>query len=431
MIRIFRGVLLVSLVTASAALADKQVMQGVPPLPETTVTFGNYRVHPFNTWAFRNAGAVLNVQMVPRGGDVADFVDAPDDAIGRMMVTDAEGKERTVDEILAESYTDGFLVLKDNRVLFERYYNGNDRHHQHTWFSVTKSLTSTAAGILVAEGKLDLDASPADYIPELKGSGFERVTIQNVLDHSTSIDFKENYTDPDSDFLKYYGPALNMAYVPGARDAKPGETEIYGVHDFLAKFIRPEEGETPGDVFDYNSANSDVLGWVIARVSGMPYTDFIWQNVWSRLGAEHDAYIAVDRALQGVATGGFNSTLRDAARFGAMILNRGEWNGQQIVPAEWVDASLRLNDKDKAKMAADEKYKGTPYVAYKNMWWVFDEAKGEYAAIGVHGQVIYINRDADVVIAMFSSQPQASAAGNIPFWNKMNAVRAIAAALKE
>lgn len=415
----------------SESAEDGPVMVGVPPSAESQVTFGNYRTFPFNKWSFRNAATVMFAQMVPRGGDTADFTDAPDDSIGRMKVTDAWGNERTVDAILADNYTDGLLVLKDRRVVFERYYNGNDRDHQHIWFSATKSLTSSVAGILIAQGKIDLDASPADYIPELKGSGFERVTIQNVLNHSSSIDFKENYTDPDSDFLKYYGPALGLGYVPGARDAQPGETEIYGVHDFLSKFVRPEAAETPGDVFDYNSANSDVLGWVIARVSGMPYAEFVWRNLWSRIGAEHDAYVIVDRALQGVATGGMNTTLRDAARFGAMILNRGAWNGHQIIPADWVDASLHLTARDKAKMDANQRYKDAPYVAYKNMWWILDDTSGEYMAVGVHGQVVYVNRDAGVVISMFSSQPQASAANNKPFWSKINAVRAIAASLKD
>lgn len=410
--------------------ASQTVMDGVPPSRQSQVTFGNYRQHPYSQWAFRNAGGPLNVVMVPRGGAIHSLAEAPDVDIGKIRLKDASGDERTVDQILEANYTDGYLVLKGNDIKYERYFNGLTRDYQHIWFSATKSLTSTAFGILVDQGKVDLDASPAKYIPELKGSGFERVTIQNVLDHSTSIDFKENYTDPNSDFLKYYGPATNLAWVPAGRDAQPQSSEIYGIHDFLAKFIRPRANEVAGEVFDYNSANSDVLGWLISRISGLPYDRFIQQHIWAKLGSEHDAYVAVDRAYMGVATGGFNSTLRDAARFGKMILERGRFNGQQVVPADWVDASLRLSSKDRQKMKNNERYRGSPWIAYKNMWWLLDEQQGEYAAVGIHGQVIYINRAADIVVAFFSSQPVASAAGNPSFWSKILATQAIASRLR-
>ena len=414
----------------AATSAPKKVMDGFPPSKESQVTFGNYRQHPYSQWAFRNAGAPLNVLMVPRAGQIYPLQENIDGDIGKIQLKDADGKDKTVDQILYENYTDGYLVLKGDDIRYERYFNGLSRDYQHIWFSATKSLTSTAFGILLAEGKVNLNDSPAKYIPELKGSGFERVTIQNVLDHSSSLDFKENYTDPNSDFLKHYGPAMNMARVPGGRDAEPQNTEIYGIYDFLSKFIRPNSKEVAGDVFDYNSANSDVLGWLIARISGLPYDRFVQQHIWSKLGAEHDAYTVVDRAYMGIATGGFNSTLRDAARFGKMILDRGRFNGQQVIPAEWVDASIKLSAKDKEKMKNNERYTGAAWIAYKNMWWILDEQKGEYAAVGIHGQVIYVNRDADIVVAFFSSQPVASAAGNNSFWSKIMATQEIARKLK-
>jgi CubicO group peptidase (beta-lactamase class C family) len=308
----------------------------------------------------------------------------------------------------------------------ERYYNGMTRYDQHIWFSATKSLTTTALGILVKQGKVDLDASPAAYIPELKGSGFDRVSIQQVLDHSTAIDFKENYTDLNSDFFQHYAPAMNMAFLPGAQDVQPGDTEIYGIYDFLARFIKPDPELKPDQAFDYNSANADLAGWLISRVSGMPYHAFIQQHIWSKLGTEHDAYIAADRALMAIATGGMNTTARDAARFGRMILNRGQVNGEQIIPADWIDASLAISEHDKAKMKANAKYRDNSWVAYKNMWWIIDENQGEYAAVGIHGQVIYINRAANVVIAYFSSQPTASASRNPQFQSKLFAAQAIA-----
>ena len=147
------------------------------------------------------------------------------------------------------------------------------------------------------------------------------------------------------------------------------------------------------------------------------------------MGAEHDAFVAVDRAYMPVVTGGMNSTLRDAARFGMMIRDRGVFGGEQLIPASWVDATLDIDDRLRGMMAANPKYGNDPWIAYHNMWWVLDEEAGEYCAVGVHGQVIYINRGADTVIAWFSSQPGASAAGNPDFHSKLAAARALASTL--
>ena len=136
--------------------------------------------------------------------------------------------------------------------------------------------------------------------------------------------------------------------------------------------------------------------------------------------------MAVDRALMPVATGGMVTTTRDAALFGQMILNHGKVNGEQITSSDWVDQSLSLSAVDRSKMLSNEKYKDNSWSAYKNMWWILDADQGEYAAVGVHGQVIYINRRANVVIAYFSSQARASASRNPQFQSKLFAAQAIA-----
>jgi len=401
------------------------VMEGTPPSTSSQVTFKNYREYPFSKWAFHNIGAPFNTLTIPREGQVNVLNQKEHSELGQLELVDGFGESHTVEHILASNDTDGFVVLRDNEVLFERYYGEMNRHDHHIWFSATKSLVSTALGILVEEGKIKLSDSPAKYIPELNGSGYERTTIQNVLNHSTAIDFKENYIDLDSNFLKYYAPALNMAYIPGGREAQPENSNIYGIYDFIKKFITEDKTLKPGDEFDYNSANADVAGWIITRVSGMPLQDFIQKKIWSKIGSEHDALIAIDRAYMPVATGGMTTTLRDAALFGQMILNRGKVNGEQVISAHWVDQSLNLSAKDKQKMSNNSKYQNGPWSAYKNMWWIIDDQLGEYAAVGVHGQVIYINRSTNVVIAYFSSQPVASAANNPQFLSKLYAAQRI------
>jgi len=434
--RIFPMVLLVLglPITAGMAMADDvppevKPMSGVPPSPGSQVTMKNYRDFPMSRWSFRNAGAPLNVVMIPRQGDIRVLPGPLNPEIGERQYTDLHGRKLGFDALFEANFADGLVIVRGGKLLHERYFHGFNAHAQHIWFSMTKSLVSSAFGLLVEQGLVDLAASPAQYIPELKNSGFARVSIQQVLDHATAIDFKEDYTDPAADFLRYYAPALNMAWLPGAADVQPGETDIYGAHDFLVGFVKPDNKLKPGAAFDYNSANADLLGWLIARISGEPLQDFIQRAIWSRLGAEHDAYIAVDRAYMPVATGGMNSTLRDAARFGMMIRDRGAFNGEQVVPAAWVDATLEIDDQLRGMMAANPKYGNDPWIAYHNMWWVLDDKAGEYCAVGVHGQVIYINRSADTVMAWFSSQPGASAAGNPDFHSKLAAARALAQSL--
>jgi len=136
--------------------------------------------------------------MVPRSGEVHSFNELPDQSIANFPTVDADGKVSTFENIFKDFYTDGVIVIKNNSVLYENYWNGLSRDYQHLWFSVTKSMTSSALGILVEQNKINLSASPAQYIPELKGSSYERATIQDVLNMSTAPGFKENYTDSTS-----------------------------------------------------------------------------------------------------------------------------------------------------------------------------------------------------------------------------------------
>lgn len=412
-----------------------KVMDGFPPSRESQVTFENYRTYPYSQWSFRNIGAPLHVIMMPRSGSMHSFNELPDKSIANFLTVDADGKASTFENIFKNFYTDGVIVTKNNSVLYENYWNGLNRDYQHLWFSITKSMTSSALGILVEQNKIDLSASPARYIPELKGSAYERSTIQDVLNMSTGLGFHEDYIDSSSFFWKYYAGAMNFFYSPH-KEPDVKNAEVLGTYDFLAKKATIDKDMKPGYKFEYNSSNADVAGWLISKISGKPYADFIRENVWAKIGAEHDAYVAVDRAYMGVATGGMNTTLRDAALFGNLILNRGRIGGKQIIPANWVDETLRLTKEDKERYARNDVYVkvGMPWVGYKNFWWILDETKGEYCGVGIHGQVIYINRLANMVIVYFSSQPDASSAspgGYKAIKSKLNACRGLAKSMSK
>ena len=404
---------------------SQSVMEGTPPTRDSQATMKNYRDYPFSGWTFQNMGAPLNIVMVPRGGDIAELNQPSNQALGKKIFIDKTGAEMTLEDLFKVHFARGMILIQDDKVLYEKYFDGFGPHKQHIWFSMSKSLASAALGILVEQGKIDVKKSPAHYIPELKNSGFERVTIQNLLDMATSIDFKETYTDMTSDFALKYAVAMNMGWLPGARDAQPESTEIYGVHDFLSKYIKPNKELEPGTDFDYNSSNADVIGWLISRVSGQPYEQFISEQIWSKLGMEHDAYFTVDRAFMPVVTGGMNSTLRDAARFALMIKNEGKVNNKQLIPSAWINSALNIDEKLKSHMTTNPKYGEESWEAYHNMWWILDSEKGEFCATGIHGQVIYINRSKNTVMVWFSNQPGAAAPKNINYQSKLNAARSL------
>ncbi|MEM6581286.1 MAG: serine hydrolase [Pseudomonadota bacterium] len=416
---------------ADAAAADLQLpMQGIPPIRDTQVTRANYAEYPRSRWAFRNPGAVFNTVSIPREGDIWHFASPAEHGLGAPTVSDAQGQQVSLDDLFEANYADGLLVIQGETLLHETYFSEFSPLDKHIWFSMTKSLVSAAFGILEVEGRVDLEASPAKYIPELLGSGFERVTIQQVLDHASALDFKEDYTDPQSDFAQYYLPALNMGWLPGAADVQPDNAEIYGVHDFLVQFVGPRADRQPGDFFNYNSSNADVLGWLIARVSGEPLEAYLQRQIWSALGAEHDGLMVVDRALMAVATSGMATTLRDAARFGMMIRDRGAFAGSQVIPASWVDATLEISEDVKKRMTDHPSYKAMPWLAYHNMWWLLSTERGEFCALGSFGQMIYINRSADMVMVWFSSEPLPSSIQNPAFQAKLSAARELAQALR-
>ena len=404
---------------------SQSVMEGTPPTRDSQATMKNYRDYPFSGWTFQNMGAPLNIVMVPRGGDIAELNQPSNQALGKKIFIDKTGAEMTLEDLFKVHFARGMILIQDDKVLYEKYFDGFGPHKQHIWFSMSKSLASAALGILVEQGKIDVKKSPAHYITELKNSGFERVTIQNLLDMATSIDFKETYTDMTSDFALKYAVAMNMGWLPGARDAQPESTEIYGVHDFLSKYIKPNKELEPGTDFDYNSSNADVIGWLISRVSDQPYEQFISEQIWSKLGMEHDAYFTVDRAFMPVVTGGMNSTLRDAARFALMIKNEGKVNNKQLIPSAWINSALNIDEKLKSYMATNPKYGEESWEAYHNMWWILDSEKGEFCATGIHGQVIYINKSKNTVMVWFSNQPGAAAPKNINYQSKLNAARSL------
>jgi hypothetical protein len=389
-----------------AAASDPVVLQwmvGSPPPVERRIRFqdGSHYTFPQTRWTFSHWREVFPTRNVARGtGPVSALPRAERDDIDTVsFVPMGATAPMTWRESLAVNYTDGIVVLHRGRIVYERYFGALTAERPHIAFSVTKSFFGTLAAMLVDEGRLDPAAPVAKYIPELAASGFGDATVQQVLDMTTGLDYSEDYGDPKSKFLAY---ARAVGFLP----RPPGDTGAATTYEFLQGITR--QG-SHGRVFSYRSPNTDVVGWLIARVTGEPADTMLRERIWSRLGAEGDASISLDPIGTALVSGGLNTQLRDLARFGEMMRRDGYFNGQQIVPRSVIAAIRRGADRDAFAAAG---YSTMPGWSYRDQWWITHDDHGAFMARGIHGQAIYVDPAAEMVIARYASHPQAS---NVPF----------------
>jgi CubicO group peptidase (beta-lactamase class C family) len=390
----------------SAAETDPQTlgwMQGFPPPPDRTITFqnGSFRSFPELRWAWCNIRQLVPTVNVWRGAGPASVLPREDHDIGASKSVTMDGRPMTFAKMLDETYADGIAVLHRGKLIYERYFGALKPHKPHIAMSVTKSFTGTLAGILIAEGKIDPQAPITDYVPELKDSAFGDARVHEAMDMTTGLFYTEVYTDKNSD-------VWGLRRANGMAPIEPGYEGATTIFDYLR--AQQKQGEH-GKAFAYKTVNSDVLAWICRRASGLTLSDLLSERIWIPMGAEEDAHYHVDRIGTESGGGGLSTTLRDLARFGETIRNHGRFNGRQIVPSHIVEDIARGGDPEKFKPAG---YTTLPGASYRNQWWVTHNAHGAFMARGVHGQGIYIDPKAEMVIARYASHPAAGNAANDP-----------------
>lgn len=305
------------------------------------------------------------------------------------------------EESLWQTYTDGIIVLQRGQVLYERYLGGFKPWDRHALMSVTKSVVGTLALDLVHQGRIAPDQPIEHYLPELADSGFAGATVDQVLNMSTAIHFSEDYANPDAEIWAF-SAAGNPLPKP------PGYEGPVGYLDYLPKI---RNAGHHGERFGYRTVNTEVIGWLVARVTGQSVSDYLEEKVWGRMGMEQDALFQIDERGTPFAGGGLNTCLRDLARFGEMIRNRGVCNGEQILHPATVPDIMAGSALPAFESATQEYLK--PW-SYRSMWWVTGDQNGSYMARGVHGQNIFIDPANELVVARFASHPKAANAYNDP-----------------
>ncbi|MBT0626940.1 beta-lactamase family protein [Pseudomonas fluorescens] len=378
-------------------------MVGAPPPPDRTVRFddGSYFRFPAMRWSVANFRQLMPTLNVPRGlGAPLPLPRQLDPRIDALpVVPTGASQPLTWRQALDATYTDGIVVLHRGNVVYERYFGVLTDDGQHAAMSVTKSVVGTLGAMLVADGTLDARRKIADYVPELGQSAFGSATLRQVLDMTTALDYSEDYADPNAHVWAH----------AQAGNPLPKPKDYTGPRSYFEFLQTVRQRGEHGQAFGYKTVNTDVLGWVIARVTGRNVAQLLSERIWSRLGSEQDAYFTVDSIGTPFAGGGLNAGLRDMARFGEMLRNGGRFNGQQIVPQSVVKDIRQGGDKEAFAKAGYSQLKGW---SYRAMWWVSHNPDGAYTARGVHGQSIYIDPAAEMVIVRFASHPVAANAAN-------------------
>jgi CubicO group peptidase (beta-lactamase class C family) len=291
------------------------------------------------------------------GGDEAD------------LVLSGEGPE--LDELLRDTETFAFLVVHEDRLVYERYFDGATRESLQTSFSAAKSFVSTLVGIAIDEGLIGSIEDPVTkYLPELaaRDGEFRRITLRDLLTMSSGIRYEEgSFPSLGDDTYTYYGVDL--------RDVALNRTRIEG---------------PPGLAFHYNNYNPLLLGLVLERTTKTSVSDFMATSLWQPLGAEADATWNLDSERSGFEKmeSGLNARAVDYARFGLLFLHKGEWNGRRIVSQSWVRAAT----------GADTNSAPASHFGYGYFWWLDMERPGRFYAMGKYGQYVYVAPDADAVI---------------------------------
>jgi hypothetical protein len=381
-------------------------MEGFPPTKDKVLSAqdGSFFRFPAIRYSVTRMREFMPTKSVKKGlNTVSDLQYDLDNNIDEINFKPLNSdKNMTWEESLYKNYTDGIIILHKGNIVYERYFSDFDDNSLHAVMSLTKSFTGTIASILLAEGIIDDSKLVKEYVPELSDSAFGDATVREVMDMTTGLQYSEDYSDPKAEvwtFSAAGNPFQNTKDYKGP----------VGYYEFL-KTVKKSGNH--GEIFGYKTVNSDVLGWVIAKASGKSVLEILQERIWKKMGMEQDAYFQIDSLGTPFAGGGFNAGLRDLARFGQLILNDGIWNGEQLIPKNAVLDIKKGGDKEAFKKST---YKNLPGWSYRDMWWITHNKHSAFMGRGVHGQAIYIDPTAEMVIVRLASHPVAGNSANDPF----------------
>jgi CubicO group peptidase (beta-lactamase class C family) len=377
--RVTRGPL--ALARGALALAPAAIAISMAAIAISTAARGDEALPPqagFLFWTpaqqrvgYRNIEKIFPTRTVAHGGSAFPLPPA-----GRKFDVSYQyqGSEWQTAKFMEANSLAGLLVIKHGKIVLERYGLGETAQDRWTSFSVGKSVTSTLIGAAIKDGYIkSLDSQVIDYLPALKGTAYDGVTIRHLLTMTSGAKWNEDYTDPKSDVNLF---ALG--------DPGPG-----GENPIVAYMAKLPREAPPGTKWVYKTGESDLIGVLLARATHKHPADYLSEKIWSKFGMESDAVWMLDRSGEELGGCCLSITLRDYGRFGLFFMRGGKIGGNSILPDEWIPQATRQQQP-----------------GYGFQWWVHDD--GTYQARGIFGQAILLNPSEDLIIVTSSAWPHAT-----------------------
>jgi len=358
-----------------------------PPKQEAQVTLANWRRAPYSKWAFHHVNEIVPSSVIKHDPAAVSGFAVGDQSIDNLELAKMSipGNRNNIESFLKSTDTDGLVVLKDGKLVFEAYPSIMSADDPHILMSVSKSMLGLLAGILANEGVLDVESQVTSYIPELIDSGFAGATVRDLLDMRCGVAFDEDYLATTGKIIEYR-KATN--WNPLSEGEQPGDLRSF--------FLTLNERSGPhGGVFDYKSPCTDLLGWVIERATGSPYSRVFSEKLWSRVGAEFPAMITVDRLGAPRVAGGISMTTRDLARVGQLIAD----GGRGIIPESWIVDIETGGDPEAWSAGSLADHFVDRSMHYRSKWYVLRDEGPVLLCLGIHGQNLLIDRQANLVLA--------------------------------
>lgn len=359
------------------------------------ISLANWLSPPYAHWSFQHVEDFVPTAVIARGTGPVAVLPAARAPLADIPVTSTDGASTTVGGVMAATATDGWAVAHHGSMVAEEYLDGMRAHTRHLLFSVSKSLVAAVVGILHDGGAIELDAPVTAFVPALVDCGYAGATVRQLLDMRSGIAFSENYDDPAAE-IHLLDQAMGWA-------PRTGPDAPATLHDFLLTLRRKSPHGGP---FEYRSCETDVLGWICEVGGGQRMPELMSELLWSRIGAERDATIGIDTAGTGLFDGGINACLTDMIRFGSLFLRDGvSLTGGQLLPAAWIADTLEGGADSRQAFAANPDNDEMPGGMYRNQMWFPYPGNNVVLCLGMCGQMIYVNRSAEMVAAKLSTQP--------------------------
>ncbi|MGN4943744.1 serine hydrolase domain-containing protein [Bacillus cereus group sp. MYBK104-1] len=356
---------------------------------KNNVTKKNWLDDPYLRWSYTHMKEFTLINEVNHNPDQVSHFSTALQNLNDFAVERRSGNTTPLKKLLDDNKTDAFVVVHNGQLVYERYFNGYNESEPHGMASLAKVFTGAIIQSLAEEKRIDLEKTADTYIKELKNTPFGKATLQKLMDMQVSVEYPTH---------GYEHPALENqdAQLYLASNILPRGKNYDGPMKIYDMLQEAKETAPPGSVFSYNNGSTETLAWIIRTITGKSLAENVSERIWSQIGMEENAYYVTDETKIEQASAGLNATARDMARFGQLLLNNGEYNRKQILPASITEDIKHVQEGELAIGPGAS-------ISYHNQWWIPHNEQGAFEVLGSYGQTLYIDPKANMVIVHFSS----------------------------